>query len=214
MKFVSAGTLGDRQIRVVASDATPDRDGDILVPEGCRLEAYQRNNILLADHSPTSPIGTANIELRNNRLEALLNFAPAGISQKADEYLGLFKAGVLSGVSVGFLPIKAAPLKGGGWRYDEWELLELSAVAVPSNSRAVVIERSAMSRNTTMAPAESELQALTRAAALAPTPAHAAAANRALIEFREREAFEAIKPDPDALRAKRLEELAALRPCP
>jgi len=93
-KFVQSTTLGDRQIRGVASDGIPDRDGDILVPEGCRLDAYRLNNILLADHSPQSPIGNATIEIKNNRVEALLNFAPARISAKADEYLGLMKASV------------------------------------------------------------------------------------------------------------------------
>jgi hypothetical protein len=39
-KFLS--TVGERQIRVIASDATPDRMGDILEPGGCQLATLYR----------------------------------------------------------------------------------------------------------------------------------------------------------------------------
>jgi hypothetical protein len=54
-KFLS--TVGERQIRVIASDATPDRMGDILEPGGCQLDEFRRNPIMLAQHSPDQPIG-------------------------------------------------------------------------------------------------------------------------------------------------------------
>src|SRR5260221_688151 len=44
VKFL--GTLGERQIRVVASDDSTDRVGDVLVPEGCSLAAYRRNPVV------------------------------------------------------------------------------------------------------------------------------------------------------------------------
>ena len=147
-KFVSGavltdGALGERQIRVVASDATPDRAKDVMVPSGCQIENYKKNNIVLADHDPTKPIGNAEISVKADRVEALISFAPAGISEKADEYCGLAKAGVIKSVSVGFDPLEAEPRKGGGFLYKVWELMELSVLGgVPCNPQALVVARS------------------------------------------------------------------------
>src|ERR1700722_6873259 len=133
--------LGERQIMVVASDPTLDRTKDVMRPEGCVLDNYRENNIVLANHDPTHPIGNANVTVRNNRVEALIDFAPAGISAKADEYCGLAKAGVLRAVSVGFDPIEYAPNKAGGYDYNKWEFMQLSLVAGPANPRARIIAR-------------------------------------------------------------------------
>ena len=100
----------------------------------------------MASHDPTQPIGNAKAVIRNGRVEALIDFAPAGISAKADEYCGLAKAGVLRAVSVGFDPIEFKPNKAGGLDYDKWELMELSLVAVPANPGARIIARAAPER--------------------------------------------------------------------
>lgn len=134
--------LGERQIMVVASDPTLDRTKDTMSPAGCVLDNYRENNVVLASHDPTQPIGNANVVIRNNRVEALIDFAPAGVSAKADEYCGLAKAGVLRAVSVGFDPIESQPNKSGGFDYLKWELMELSLVAVPANPAARIIARS------------------------------------------------------------------------
>jgi HK97 family phage prohead protease len=146
LKYTSAPvvldpTLGERQIMVVASDPTLDRTKDVMRPEGCVLDNYQNNPIVLASHDPTQPIGSAKAAIRNGRVEALIDFAPAGISAKADEFCGLAKAGVLRAVSVGFDPIEYAPNKAGGYDYNKWELMELSLVAVPANPGARIIAR-------------------------------------------------------------------------
>lgn len=169
---VNDSALGPRQIRVVASDDTEDRAGDILLPEGCVLDEYKENPIYLADHDPTKPIGTADAVIRNGRVEALVTFAPEGISAKADEYCGLAKAGILRTVSVGFQPVEAEPRKSGGFLYKKWKLLELSMVAIPANPSAKVIERSA----TVSIPA-AELAALKAAAGI---PAKLASEFRAI----------------------------------
>ena len=146
-KYVSAATvadatLGDRQIRVVASTAARDRVKDIMVAAGCDLSNYARNPIVLAQHDPDHPIGTAKVSIVGDRVEALIEFAPLGASRKADEYCALAKAGVIGTVSVGFNPNKVEPIKGGGNRIETWELLELSLVSVPCNPEAVVTQRS------------------------------------------------------------------------
>lgn len=140
--LLKSASLGERQIRVIASDPTPDRAGDIMVPSGCDLASYRRNPVVLANHDPGKPLGTADVQVKSNRVEALITFAPAKASQTADEFCALAKAGVLSAVSVGFNPIDSEPIGGAGRRYNEWELLELSVVSVPANPNAVVLERS------------------------------------------------------------------------
>jgi hypothetical protein len=49
---------------------------------------------------------------------------------------------VMSTVSVGFQPIEYEPNKSGGFDFKEWELLELSCVAVPCDSGAITVARS------------------------------------------------------------------------
>ena len=147
LKYVSGSvladsTLGERQIRVVASDPTVDRVKDVMVPEGCVLDGYKSNPIFLFNHDPHSPVGNAAVAVQNNRVEALVDFAPKGISAKADEICALYKSGVLRAVSVGFQPIEYEPIKDGGTRYTKWALMELSGVSVPANPNAITLERS------------------------------------------------------------------------
>lgn len=142
----SDGALTDRQVRVIASSGATDRVGDIVVPGGCRLDAYRKNPIVLADHDSTKPVGTAAIEVKANRVEAVITFAPAGASEVADRTCALVKSGVLNAVSVGFLPLASEPIrdKSGrqtGVKITDWELTEISIVAVPANAEAVVIAR-------------------------------------------------------------------------
>jgi HK97 family phage prohead protease len=140
-------TLGERQIRVIVSTPTPDRVKDVLEPGGVDVSAYRANPIVLADHDRAAPIGTAEIEIKSDRVEAVVTFAPAGASSKADEYCALAKAGVLNTVSPGFIEKEATPIKGGGVHITRWELLELSLVTVPCNAEATVIERQLTERN-------------------------------------------------------------------
>ena len=141
-------TLTDRQIRVVVSTPAPDRVKDVMEPSGCDLTNYRRNPIVLADHNTKAAIGTAAAEIKSDRVEAVITFAPAGISAKADEYCGLYKAGVMNTVSPGFREPEVAPLSGGGSHIKRWELLELSCVAVPAQPDAIVTARSLDSANT------------------------------------------------------------------
>ena len=64
------------------------------------------------------------------------------MSEDADKYRRLVKARVLNSFSIGFIPLRAEPLRGGGVHYLEWELVEVSIVSVPALSEAVISERS------------------------------------------------------------------------
>jgi hypothetical protein len=112
-KFLADPSLSARQIRVVASDGTPDRDGDVMDPQGCDFSAYRSNPVVLAAHNPMQPNGTAALTRTPTAIEATITFAPPGASRVADEFCALAKAGVLSAFSVGFRPIEARP-RGNG----------------------------------------------------------------------------------------------------
>lgn len=149
--IVTDSGLGPRQIRAVASAPTPDREGDVLLPGGCIVDNYRRNPIVLLSHDPTRPIGNAAISIQAGRVEALITFSPQGASRDADEICALAKAGVLRAVSVGFRPIESVPIDPNkpwaGRKFTSWELMELSIVAVPANSEALVIARSARGKS-------------------------------------------------------------------
>ena len=139
-------TLGDDEVEVVMSTAALARDGHVLIPQGCRIENYRANPIVLWSHDPDKPVGNAeNVVIAADRLTARVRFAPLGISHKADEIRGLVKAGVIRTVSIGFDPIEMEPLDPkkprGGQRISDWELYELSFVSVPSATGAVVTAR-------------------------------------------------------------------------
>ncbi len=138
--------LGDDEVEVVMSTAALARDGHVLVPQGCLLDNYRANPIVLWSHDPDKPIGNAeNIVVGADQVSARIRFAPLGISLKADEIRGLMKSGVIRAVSVGFDPVEMEPLDPkrprGGQRIASWELLELSAVSVPADTGAMVTAR-------------------------------------------------------------------------
>jgi HK97 family phage prohead protease len=139
---IAADKVGDRQIRVIVSTPGSDRVGDVMEPMGCDLKAYRRNPVVLLNHDRTKPIGTAVVEIKSDRVEATITFAPAGVCDEADEACSMAKAGVLNAVSPGFIIKEASPIKGGGSRITKWELLEISLVTVPANPDAVVTQRS------------------------------------------------------------------------
>lgn len=138
--------LGEDEVEVVMSTAAVARDGHILIPQGCVLDNYRANPIVLWSHDPNYPIGNAeNVAIAGDKITARIRFAPLGISAKADEVRGLMKSGVVRAVSVGFDPVEMEPLNPnrprGGQRISTWELLELSPVSVPADTGAVVTAR-------------------------------------------------------------------------
>ena len=138
--------LGDDEVEVVMSTAALARDGHVVIPQGCRLQNYQANPIVLWSHDADKPIGNVEtIEVAGDDIKARVRFAPLGISAQADETRGLVKAGVVRAVSIGFDPLEGEPLDRnkpkGGQRFTDWELLELSFVSVPADPGAVVTAR-------------------------------------------------------------------------
>lgn len=144
-----AKAVGDRQVRVIMSTPRVDRHGDIVEMSGVDLTEYRRNPVVLWQHDHDEPIARcAEVGIVGQRLEAVVQFPPEGTSEDADEAYRLVKAGVVSAVSVGFIPKEWSYLDEqkpwAGIRYRAVELIELSFVSVGANPDALVIERSAL----------------------------------------------------------------------
>lgn len=135
----------DRIIEGIASTPQPDRRGDILVSSGAE---FQLPMPLLWQHNPHHPVGEV-IEAR---------VTPAGISIRAkfanvsesgalkdrlDEAWQQVKHKLVRGLSVGWKPIEAEPLKKaepwGPMRVTRWMWAELSAVTIPMNQAATIL---------------------------------------------------------------------------
>jgi HK97 family phage prohead protease len=146
---------GKRTATFVASDESVDRYGDIIRASGWDLSNFRRNPVLLWGHqSSQPPIGSVpDIRIEGTRLVADVEFRPEGESDLADDVCLGVKGGIISAVSVGFLPtaepkyIWAAddPNHEGwptGYEFVGQELLELSVVSVPANPQALALARS------------------------------------------------------------------------
>lgn len=147
----SAEKTGDRRMTFVASDATRDTYHTVLIPEGWRLDRFNRNPVIGYQHElqmsgdPDSVIGKGNAYLSEGRLMVDVEFEPEGLNPLADKIWRKLEFGTLNAVSVGFMPLDGSWGKGeeGPGRknetyyYSEMELMEVSVVNVPANPNAL-----------------------------------------------------------------------------
>lgn len=140
------GTL----IKGYASTPTRDRYDDVVEPEAFRdsiMKEYRKNPIILFQHNPERPIGTAtfmNIEGRGLYIEALI------VDKEIEEKI---QAGILRAFSIGYIPLEMEfrdeddkildPDKDNIWRQGvhriikKVDLVENSIVSVPANPDAL-----------------------------------------------------------------------------
>jgi HK97 family phage prohead protease len=137
----------ERTVTAVVSTDVVDREGEVLLPKGVDFEQYLKNPVVLWAHDyRETPIARSLWMTKGRKgITAKAKFAD---TEKAEEIYQLFKGGYLNAFSVGFLPKKyhePTPdevKKRPEWAeasliYDEWELLEFSAVPVPANPEAL-----------------------------------------------------------------------------
>lgn len=130
-------TTDQRKIRGVASTSDVDREGEVLVAEGVKftlpLPLLMHHDFQLTVGQVTSlrVVGKAiEFEAELPEIEE-----PGALKERVDEAWQSIKAGLIRGVSVGFLPHSSTPTATGR-RVDRWELFELSLTPVPVNARA------------------------------------------------------------------------------
>lgn len=129
------GEEEERILRFIGSTETPDRDGDVISADGWELANYWKNPVFLWAHDYSiPPIGKAiNVFVRDKQLIFDIEFAK---TDRAQEIYDLYKGGFLNATSVGFVGKEGKPT-ATGTHFTRQELLELSAVPVPSNPTAL-----------------------------------------------------------------------------
>lgn len=148
-KVKTVGAEEDRVLRFIGSTETPDRDGDVISADGWELDKYLENPVFLWAHDyKTPPIGKAvRVWVENKKLMFDIEFPTADIHPLADTIYKLYRGGYLTATSVGFIgkqaverddaAVQGAPSWQVGVKFTRQELLELSAVPVPSNPTAL-----------------------------------------------------------------------------
>ena len=144
------GNDEDLSIQFVISTGDVDRDNDTVDPLGWDLEPFRKAGTVLWAHDASlppiaKPMATF---LEGDKLKSIAQFTPADMNHPLGQGFGhtvfrMFKEGFLRAVSVGFLPTEFMFSEDrGGMDFTAQELLEFSAVPVPSNRQALVEARS------------------------------------------------------------------------
>jgi HK97 family phage prohead protease len=143
-KFAVDGVLspaGEGPLTFVVSDESEDRLGDVIKANGWELDAYRRNPVFLWAHDYTrTPVGRSVwIGAEETRLLSQVVFAPTEFAREVET---LYRQRFLRAVSVGFRAKSFTFRKGAngvvdGVEFTQLELLEVSAVPVPSNPQAL-----------------------------------------------------------------------------
>lgn len=123
-----------------ATTPQTDRDGDILDPFGAIFAAEIP---LLWQHKKDSPVGHAafgkpsvNGIPYNAKIVSLDE--PGELKNLLDRAWQSVKTRLVRGVSIGFIPGEYERLKTGGRLFKTFEIIELSLVTIPSNTRATI----------------------------------------------------------------------------
>lgn len=138
---VKAVNEDERIITGIASTPSPDRDGDIMEPEGAK---FRSDTPFLWQHDRSQPIGTCTPKMVKEGLQITAKLVkptadmPSQLVARLDEAWASIKAGLVRGLSIGFRPIEYSFLDEGGIRFLSWDLLEVSAVTIPANAECSI----------------------------------------------------------------------------
>ena len=139
-KFFGKAVEKDGQYSIVATTADVDRDGEVVEPGGVtNLDRYLKDNpVVLFGHKwDQPPVGKATAARQfDDRIELDIQFADTEFGR---EIRYLYDNGFMSSFSIGFIPHESEIKSAGRRHWTNWEMLEVSAVPIPSNSFANII---------------------------------------------------------------------------
>jgi len=149
-EFASKSSVIDvekRQVRFLASTPDVDRDGERILPTAFekRLPIFMQNPVFCPSHKHRLDNGDPPVIGKIIRawvdakigLWIIVEFATSELGEK---YWQLYRDGFMKAVSVGFIPMESHTENINGEQvktFDEVELIEVSAVAIPSNRGAL-----------------------------------------------------------------------------
>ena len=126
----------ERTVTARVSTNDRDRDGEVVDAKGIDFSAYEKNAVLLWSHRYSDPpIGKA-LWTKSDDSGLIVKFEFAK-TQFADEIYQLYKGKFLNAFSIGFIPLD---FDTETKTHKKISLLEVSAVPVPANENAVVME--------------------------------------------------------------------------
>lgn len=121
----------------VASTPSTDRMGDVVEPKGAKFTLPMP---LLWQHRGDEPIGLVTWAKVTAAGIAVKGKIEKDLLPRIAEAWTLIRAGLVRGLSIGFLPLDSEPLdKEHPWgpqRFTSWDWMELSAVTIPANAEA------------------------------------------------------------------------------
>jgi HK97 family phage prohead protease len=134
---------GDAVIRGFATTPTPDRVADVVVPEGV---VFRTNDIKLRlYHDTRMPVGQVSFGKPTKKgipFEARLPDVKEDgtVRERVNEARHSIKYNLISAVSIGFRALEGGIeiMKNGGYKFNSWEMIELSLTSVPANPEAVI----------------------------------------------------------------------------
>lgn len=156
---------GERAVVARISTGVVDRDGEVVIPQGCNSKEFETNPVVFFNHSYRDsftddagkklPVGKCvAIKRDGNAVIAKTVFAqrpenyPEAKEWLPDTLLSLYQQGVLKGFSVGFMPTETRPATtndkecfGQNCRRvtNKWKMLEYSCSALPCNQDSVAM---------------------------------------------------------------------------
>lgn len=137
---------GKRQVELIMSTSNLDRDKDTLDAQGCKYEKYMNNAVVLKDHRWNVDSIVAKcikIYIEENKVIGIVEFPEEGLIPESDKLYKMIQAGLINAVSVGYIMKKYMRNDFGGLDISEWEILEVSFVAIGANSDAGVSAKGA-----------------------------------------------------------------------
>ncbi|OPJ96472.1 phage major capsid protein [Serratia marcescens] len=138
---VKAINEDERVITGIASTPSPDRDGDILEPDGAK---FRNDTPFLWQHDRSQPIGSCTPKMVKEGLQITAKLVkptpdmPSQLAARLDEAWSSIKSGLVKGLSIGFRPIEYSYIDDAGIRFISWDLLEVSAVTIPANAECSI----------------------------------------------------------------------------
>jgi HK97 family phage major capsid protein/HK97 family phage prohead protease len=131
-----------RRITGVATTPEADRRGDIIEPLGV---TFTNPLPLLLHHDTRQPVGTAHFKRPTAEgIEFIATIPeidePGPLQTRVNEAWQSIKAGLITGVSIGFRALEEVFNKEtNGFRFLKTEVMELSLVTVPANAQASIL---------------------------------------------------------------------------
>jgi HK97 family phage major capsid protein/HK97 family phage prohead protease len=140
--------LDTREIDGIATTCAPDHAGDCVESSGAQFTLPMP---LLWQHDQARPVGEvyeARVEPGGIRIKArFAKVEEAGILRdRLDEAWQSVRAKLVRGLSIGFKPLDYTPMKSGGRHIKRWLWAELSAVTIPMNVEATILNIKAAAR--------------------------------------------------------------------